>query len=211
MKNKLWAMLALFLFSAPAFALQADSVTFKNQLGIIASPSLQYLFSMNRTLPVGIIYKRQVKPDQAWRFSVSGRLENNTNPSGPYGVGYNFITMKQSFYYVEAMFGHEWQKELSRRWTFYYGADAGVGFSKSNIEYDISNFKPNGIYNFGYGDISTKTYMLQPMAGIKFNLHSRLYLATETSISLNHSRSTHHSYEVTISESQEQPAIKDYG
>ena len=44
MKNKLLLLLALTGLSLPALSQTADSAEFTNELGIIASPSLQYLF-----------------------------------------------------------------------------------------------------------------------------------------------------------------------
>lgn len=192
MKNKLLLVAAFLGCSLTAFSQTDDSASYKHQLGIIASPSLQYLFQ-NKSLPVGLIYKRQVKADQAWRLTITGRYNNENYPNGPYGSNSNYLVQKSTNYFAQALIGYEWQKELNKRWTFYYGIDAGAGYSRYKSEYDFTNYTPNQFetYGFGYGKGASQYYILQPMAGIKFNLTSRLYLATETNIALTYSRSQH--------------------
>src|SRR6478609_8497436 len=128
MKNKLLTLLAVFGLSLPAFSQTSDSVQYKNQLGIIGSPSLQYLFQ-NKSLPVGLIYKRQVKPDRAWRVSVIGSYSNQTFPAGTFN-NFNsmFYTYSSKGFWAETLLGYEWQKELSKKWEFYYGIETGMSF-----------------------------------------------------------------------------------
>src|SRR5688572_18908671 len=175
MKNKLLTLLAVCGLSLPAFSQTSDSVQYKNQLGIIASPSLQYLFSANQSLPVGLIYKRQVKTNEAWRLTVKGSYNNQYKPNGPFYSNSNYISQKNTYFFAETLVGYEWQKELTKRWTFYYGADAGVRYSSYKVDFDFTNYSPdqNGPTGFGYGNTSSQNYVLQPMAGIKFNLSSR--------------------------------------
>ena len=187
MKNKLLLLLALTGLSLPALSQTADSAEFKNELGIVASPSLQYLFQ-NKSLPVGLIYKRQVKPDQAWRYIVKGWYRNQKTPVITYSDGSSYYALKQTDYQIQALVGYEWQKELSARWQFYYGADAGAGYTKYNTKIEITDNVPASYYfsSFGYSNSHTLFFTLKPMAGIRFNLSRNLYLATETNIAINY-------------------------
>lgn len=199
MKNKLCVMLALLLVSTQAFSQQADSLTFKNQLGIIAGPSL----------PIGVIYKRQVKTDQAWRFTGSGNYGKQSNSVRFYGTSndFEYYKMKHSNLYLQALIGYEWQNNFSKRCTFYYGADAGIGFGKGSNNYDFDNFTPNsaGSYSFQRSSTSYQNYLLKPMAGIKFNLNSKLYLSVESSFNLIYFRNTTKDFVITFTENQNEP------
>ena len=184
MKNILLSLLAVFSLSLSALAQTADSVSYKNQLGIIASPLLDKFFTANRSLPVGLIYRRQVKPDQAARLSVLGAYKRRTFTSTI--APENLRTTTTSL--LEVMVGYEWQKELSARWQFYYGADAGAGYTKYNTKIEITDNVPASYYfsSFGYSNSHTLFFTLKPMAGIRFNLSRNLYLATETNIAINY-------------------------
>ena len=192
MKNKLLLAVAFLGLNASAFAQVSDSEESKNQLGIIASPSLHKLFENNRSLPVGLIYKRQVKENQAWRLSTVGSYEKWNDPEKQAG----YIQTKHDFtdFNLNLMFGYEWQQKLSKSFIFYYGADAGIIIDKAIINsvsyYSFPNDQGEAIEK--YETLQSKdvelTYQLKPMIGFQFKIHPKLYFATESGIMLTHSR-----------------------
>jgi hypothetical protein len=111
------------------------------------------------------------------------------------------------------LIGYEWQKAFSNRSTFYFGADAGIGFSKSSNSFDFDGFKPNysnPIILQQFTSSSTN-YLLKPMAGIKFKLNSKLYLGLETGVTLNYSQIRNKNSEITFPENQNEPIFTDNG
>ena len=186
MKNKLLTLLVVFGFTLPGLAQTPDSVSFKNHLGIIASPQLDKFFTANRTLPIGLIYRRQLKPDQAIRFAVLGAYKRQTFTStiDPEGLKATSTSL------LEVMAGYEWQKELSKRWSLYYGSDVGIGFK--NIiqdDEDKSHPIPAGLAHYTkLAKDKTVNLGIRPFAGLQFKIHKKLHLAVETAISANYSR-----------------------
>lgn len=195
-------LLAFTGLSLPAISQTPDSAAYKNELGIITSPSLQYLFQ-NKSLPVGLIYKRQVKPDQAWRLTVNGRYNSQKYPFGSSDSNFSY-SVKRTDYFTSALIGYEWQKELNKKWSLYYGTEAGAGFGKSTSYFDFPNYNTgqNIFLTTSYGDYSTVHFILQPLAGIKFKISSRLFVATETHIELNYSNTKQKEIEVSFNENQ---------
>ena len=192
MKNKLLIALAFLGLGTPAFAQFSDSTETKNHLGIIASPSLNKLFENNRSLPVGLIYKRQIKQDQAWRLSIVGTYQKLLDPKNENLPG--FISRDYTSSSWKTLIGYEWQKKLNNRFIFHYGTDAGVSLNKSvlNSEYqdNFDNGQGNQIIRqtIIHHENKTLEYILKPMVGFQFKIHPKLYVATESSIILAHSR-----------------------
>lgn len=186
MKNKLLISLGLLALSWPAFAQTSDSVSYKNHLGIIASPQLDKFFTANRTLPLGLIYRRQLKPDQAVRLSVLGAYNRQTFTStiDPEGLKATSTSL------LEVMAGYEWQKELSKRWSLFYGSDVGIGFKNIIQEdEDKSHPIPAGLAHYTkLAKDKTVNLGIRPFAGLQFKIHKKLHLAAETAISANYSR-----------------------
>lgn len=186
MKNKLLATLALLALGWPTLAQTTDSVNYQNQLGIIASPQLDKFFTANRTLPVGLIYKRQIKPDQAVRLSALGAYRRQTFTSTIFPENLNTITTSL----LQVMAGYEWQKELSKRWILYYGSDAGIIFN-NNIKNDdepTSVFWQRGATRNYRAEDKFLTLSIRPMAGIKLKVFSKIYLSAETTLSASFNR-----------------------
>ena len=191
MKNKLLLVVAFLGLSASAFAQVSDSDSFKNQLGIIASPSLHKLFENNRSLPVGLIYKRQVKENQAWRLTATGKFNHYNEPESHSG---NLKHQSEfSNLFGEIALGYEWQQKLNNRFQFYYGADAGLGYQKYSDKSEFEEFYDTWQNEFikisNNRQISqrTLTYFVKPLVGLQFKVSQKLYLATESSLHLQHS------------------------
>ena len=94
----------------------------------------------------------------------------------------------------KAALGYEWQQKLNNRFQFYYGADAGFGYQKvsetAEFEefYDMWQNEYIRILNNRQTSQRTLSYFLKPLVGLQFKISQKLYLATETSLNLQHSR-----------------------
>ncbi|MFC5271418.1 hypothetical protein [Adhaeribacter terreus] len=202
MKNKLLFALAFLGLSTTAFAQFSDSTETQNHLGIIAKPRLEKIFTANQSLPVGLIYKRQVKSDQALRFSAIGFYNRTVSDFGNNNYGEFFDETTESSW--QTMIGYEWQKPLSKRWNFYYGAELGISSYKISKKTKFSNFQNNLPLNQvilypNHTNHNSVNYLLQHFAGFRLNLHTKLYLATETTIAFRYSKNRDEHNEFTVS------------
>ncbi|MBK0404847.1 hypothetical protein I5M27_17785 [Adhaeribacter sp. BT258] len=192
MKNKLLVALAFLGLGTPVIAQSSDSAETKNHLGIIASPSLDKLFESNRSLPVGLIYKRQVKENQAWRLTTTGQYNQYSEPLNHSGDLMH--RRDHSDFSGKVALGYEWQQKLNNRFQFYYGADAGFGYQKNSENTEFEEYYDTWqneyiiILNNRETSQRTLTYFLKPLVGLQFKISQKLYLATETSLNLQHSR-----------------------
>ncbi len=200
MKNNFLLLLALLTISIPSFCQTSDSVSYKNQIGIIGGQGGT----------IGIIYKRQVKPDAAWRFTQSGNYNSYANPTAQNNSDI-FYTYKESGLYLQTLIGYEWQRQVGNKWTLLYGTDAGFGYGKNSSDYDFEDVRPTpGTFStFQNYKASTQTYILKPMAGIKFDVNPRFYLALESSLSLNYIRKKDKTFETSFPEGQSEPVTKE--
>lgn len=163
--KKIFALLAIFSV-LPAFS--QDEPTNPHQLGINATLFIkQFLAFNNNTLatnnPYLVTYKH-INNARGLRagvgFSYSGS-SSNPNSGSPLTTTSNMT--------VNARLGYEWQKNLSKHWLLYYGADVTYDYLLSRVKAaSTSGFPPQQVevttenenYGFGAG----------PVLGIEFRL-----------------------------------------
>ncbi|WP_345236660.1 hypothetical protein [Hymenobacter saemangeumensis] len=135
----LGALLAAGL-TAPAFAqapppAPADTARHQRQMGLTASPQLDNFFTANRSLPVGVLYQRQLTPAKALRLRLSGLLSYadsaNFLDSSPSGIVNGYVEgPSHRRWQVQVFAGYAWQRRLSRRVALDYGLEAGLGYQR---------------------------------------------------------------------------------
>ena len=175
----------------------ADTARFyKHHLGLTASPVLDHFFTANRSLPVGLLYKRQTAPNKLWRFGLvlnqdySRRDENHPSPLP-------FVKANDEYVYNtlggSVSMGREFARRFSAHWTGTVGADASIGFSRYTHEFshqqagDVILGTPAGEYRqvdrFRYYQAA-----LTPFLGLRYAIWQSLYVSAESTISLAYMR-----------------------
>lgn len=203
MKNTFLLLFLFSLFASSAFSQTSDSVAFKNQFGIIGGQGGS----------VGIIYKRQIKPDGALRLIEWGTYYNRTVPEAPTSVDASSYKYKESSLFLQTLIGYEWQRKVSRRWALRYGADGGLGFGKNSSEYDFKNYKPDeSVYaSFQNSNSNYQAYILKPFAGVQFEINSRFCIGLESSLSLQYEKDETKRSLRTWPSTETGPVITDLG
>lgn len=187
----------LFALALPLTAVAqapADTATnYKHQLGLTASPVLDGFFKNNRSLPLGMLYKRQLTPNKALRMRLVGQYSRRDTANYP-GTAPGFFPgfregTAQYRWLAKAYGGYEWTRSISKKWSLAYGAELGVGWER---------YKDKFIRDFRQGTLeSTETYEykmnivsfeLRPFAGMRFEASPRLALFTEMAAPLQYSR-----------------------
>jgi hypothetical protein len=185
-------LLALALPLTAAAQAPADTATtYKHQLGLTASPVLDGFFRNNRSLPLGVLYKRQTAPNRALRLGAVGsyRYTDRYDPAPLSNRDYT-----DRFLSVEGYAGYEFQKALTRRWVGYAGLDVGVGYALSRLqEYSEYQSIVNGVNTtFSLDDVSRfRNYSLfvRPLLGVRYHLRPFLYLSAEATLPVQYTHS----------------------
>ena len=176
--------LSLLLAAGTAAAQVPDSASAKHQLGLTASPQLDHFFTANRSLPLGLLYKRQVRPGQALRVRLVGQYSRRDTTVAFLGYLPGTGTRKWE---AAAYVGYEWQQPLGRRFGYYYGAELGTSWrqQKDRLVRDY----PNEIGPH-YEDASFTTtwwrLVLRPFLGLQWHFSSRLDLFSESAVQVSH-------------------------
>lgn len=184
----------------PAAPVPADTArTYKHHLGLTASPVLNQFFTANRSLPVGLLYKRQTAPNKLWRF---GLVVNQDYSRRDEVIRIPLPNVKSNEEYilnhwgVSASVGQEFIRRFSRRWTGVAGADASVGYSRftrnskrqimgnTNIGMPLTEPIENEQTNY----YSYYRASVAPFCGVRFAIRPYLYASAESSINLAYSR-----------------------
>ena len=184
-----WPLLlaaALPLAATAQTAPPDTAATYKHQLGLTASPVLDGFFKNNRSLPLGLLYKRQTKPNQALRLGLvfdqryARRFDTQlrVNPA-----------FTNNLLGAELYVGREWQRPLTSRWVIYTGLDGGLEYSRYKViteEARIGSF--NGLDEelfFQRNEIFTRySVFLRPFLGVRYQFRSFLYASLESIISV---------------------------
>lgn len=193
------ALLGLFASFTAAAQTPAPADTarlYKHHLGLTASPVLDHFFTANRSLPVGLLYKRQTRLNALWRFGLvlnqdySRRDENNPPPLP-------FVKSNAEYTYnswgVSISVGRELTRRFSSHWIGTIGADLNLGFSKYTHKYSSQGAGDSsmGIPPSEKRDESRNRYYqtsLTPFIGLRYNLWPSLYMSAESAISLSYLR-----------------------
>ena len=195
-------LLCSLALAGPAQAQTAPADTarfYKHHLGLTASPVLDHFFTANRSLPVGLLYKRQTAPNKLWRFGLvvnqdySRRDEINRRPLPTVKSNEEYI---RNDWGVSASVGQEFTRRFSRRWTGVIGADASVGYSRFTHNFKrqyMGNTNPSmpltepteteqtDYFNYYRASVA-------PFCGVRFAIRPYLYASAESSINLAYSR-----------------------
>ncbi len=165
----------------------ADTARFyRHHLGLTASPVLDGFFRNNRSLPVGLLYKRQTAPGRLLRLGIqlnqnlNNRLDGTTNPF-PANIYNNFSLG------MTANVGREYSKGLSKRWIATAGADlvAGYGYARFHMEGATNSIPSGELARKVRTDVDRMhSFALAPFVGIRYSLHKRVYVAAEATASL---------------------------
>ncbi|KAA9331129.1 hypothetical protein [Adhaeribacter soli] len=201
MKNKLFALVTFLMCGFTAFSQTSDSIYYKNQLGIIGGHGGS----------IGIIYKRQVKPDGALRLIESGTYYNRTVPEAPISVDASSYKYKESSLFLQTLIGYEWQRKVSHRWVLRYGADGGFGFGKRSSEYEFKNYKPDesAYAEFQNFKSTYQAYIIKPFAGVQFEINRRFCIGLESSLSLQYEKDENKRSLLTWPSSETKPVTTD--
>ena len=185
---------------AQTTATPADTATtYKHHLGLTASPVLDGFFRNNRSLPLGLLYKRQLTPAKALRLRLVGLFSQADTASsidapGTFTQGY-VTGPDRSHWLVQGFAGYEWQRPLSRRVGLAYGLEAGVGYERLRTEAAfLQGYPPGGLVTDTDERITQDWQVqLRPFVGFYYQPTPRLRLFAESVFvtSYIHRRWTH--------------------
>lgn len=174
--------------------------TYKHHLGLTASPVLSQFFTANRSLPVGLIYQRQLTRTKSLRLRLVGQFSyaDSTNfEDDASGITGGYVTgPSYRQWQVQAFAGYAWQRLLGRRIALDYGLEAGLGYERrgSSSAYRTT-YQPGG-YVIDYDEYTTQNWQVQarPFAGLSYRPTPRLRLFAEMALPLSytHQRWEHH-------------------
>lgn len=179
--------------AAPALAQTAPADTahsYKNQLGLTASPQLDQFFKANRSLPVGLLYKRQTAPGRLLRLGLTAS-QNFATRDDLQNPQINDEYTKNGFELMLSV-GREYTRPFSQRWVGTAGIDALFGYARYRTDTQARRFNPatglDPYLNVSYEQFSTLTGAVAPFAGVRYQFARRLYASAETQIALSASR-----------------------
>ncbi|OWP63601.1 hypothetical protein CDA63_08460 [Hymenobacter amundsenii] len=189
MKSFACLLLATALpLAAAAQTVPPDSAAiYKHQLGLTASPVLDGFFRNNRALPVGLLYKRQTKPNQALRARLVGQYSrrDSTDFLGtlPGSVTYEWSAMLFG--------GYEWQQSLGRHTSWYYGAELGSGWgqAKSRDVREVPNQFGPGKYAYESRYVINRWQVqARPFVGLMLHASARVRVFAEAALVARYER-----------------------
>ena len=195
---------ALLLLAGPAQAQTAPADTarfYKHHLGLTASPVLDHFFTANRSLPVGLLYKRQTAPNRALRFRLVGYYSRRDTLVTDM---FSFPATKSAGpdirnWEVNAFVGYEWQHSLGRRFRWNYGLEVGGGYDRQDRSYALEfsyTLDPTRklITRVGSGYVRRWTVQGRAFAAVSYALNPHLSMFAESAIVLlyaNQERTEH--------------------
>lgn len=157
----------------------------KNEVGLTASPQLNKFLTANRSLPLGVIYRRHIGAKSALRVRLEGRygrmVDSTFSPGYPAGNS-------ASDWEVYLLSGYERHSKLGKRWGGYYGVEVGVGGRRkeSTIKRDpIANGTSNYITG---GNMDTKRLAVQTrfLSGVCYKFTPKVQVFAEAAIQVYH-------------------------
>ena len=165
-----------------------DLKAYRSDIGFNTNFVFSGIFNSGTTgNPFDVMLKKQKNANNALRFGTSLSV-NNYNDLSYSPQNYN----QYSNYNFSISLGKEFQKQINKRWIFYYGTDIApfVLFYKTENyiqEPNTLNLEPYLLYSN-----SSNSYGLRviPFLGIRFNINERLYVATQTNLFISLNRKT---------------------
>ena len=117
----------LLLFSVDYLHAQDAPVSYQNDIGFNTTFVLQGLFNSDQT-PFSLMYKKYKAEKKAWRLGVDTYM--NINKTDTKTSTSNFTDFSSG--YVGLVVGLELQKQIDKRWVWYYGGDFLPYYSFNN-------------------------------------------------------------------------------
>lgn len=116
---------------------------------------------------------KYIKNNSALRVGLGGVYQNivsddNFNSSSSSDIDQTILTIR---------IGYEKQKDVSKKWQYYYGSD--LKFSNSDLKNENA-FSSNS-------RVKSKTFAVSPLLGFQFRLTPSVYLQTEASLDFYYS------------------------
>lgn len=167
----------LLLFSVCYLHAQDAPVSYQNDIGFNTTFVFQGIFQSDQT-PFSLLYKRYRAEHKAWRFGVDTYLNLNKTDSKTSTSSFDDFSSAN----ISMVAGMELQKQIDKRWIWYYGGDFVPYYTFSNRDSYLNGelFMEEEYRSFGLG--------FRPFLGIRFDLSPRLYLSAEANITLSYGR-----------------------
>ena len=184
--NKLASLsLALCATATVATAQTPDSTTYKHHIGLTASPVLDGFFKNNRSLPLGLLYKRQIRPNQAVRVRVVGQYSRR-DTTHYFGV---LPGSNNRYWELQAYAGYEWQRLVSRRVGLYYGTEVGGGYSRRSSRDVRRGSDSSGTYQYDALRVTEQWQAeARPFVGVQVALGRRISAFAESVVNVTYVR-----------------------
>ena len=186
--------------AGPALAQTAPADTartYRHQLGLTASPQLDHFFTANRSLPVGLLYKQQLKPGRALRLRLVG-FYSRRDTSVTYQPSITAYTGSagpdKRMWELNAFAGYEWRHTLHHHFHWSYGVEVGGGYYHNYRPFNLQDLQIDPVTNQPFvitsnGSLSTKRWQIQGrgFGNISYDISSRLAVFAEMGIALIYS------------------------
>lgn len=172
---KMLTAIVALLYCAPLYAQQT------HEIGVIAEQSF-LATDISHGQRIGIQYKYQPDTKKAYRFSASvAKMRIGSWEDARYYGKDTFFNVFNSWYIGTNMpivsTGIQWNRKLSKRISWYYGADINVGFKASKKDslafFDLITGRSGNTYSLFYyssqsSEIQANIFYssLQPFTGI---------------------------------------------
>ncbi|WP_157541109.1 hypothetical protein [Hymenobacter aerophilus] len=183
MKQPFALMLAVLPFTVAAQT--STDTTYRHQLGLTASPQLHKFFQANRSLPLGLLYKRRIKVNQMARVRLVGQYSWRDTMDVTGILPGSSI----EFWELSGYVGYEWQRPIGRRTTLTYGAEVGTGVSRRDFHDKRIGQDIGGAFQYDV-HFASKQWQLEarPFLGINVAIAARLHVFAESALSASYNR-----------------------
>jgi hypothetical protein len=172
--KKLLLLFSICVLTKSTYAQTDPSNQYKKHFGFNTNIVFNNIFQSGAS-PFTLLYKKQLKENQAFRLGASVNLNIDDGKRNNGAQINNFVSLQLTL-------GKEFQRELTKHWIWYGGGDIIPSYSNSNQQSTQTVNGPsikNTQITYGLG--------LRPFLGLRFNINSRLYVATEASLNLSYS------------------------
>jgi hypothetical protein len=168
------------LMLSVTFLLAQDAETppsFQRDIGFNTTFIIQGVLQSNQT-PFSLMYKEYTAENKAIRLGMDVYFNINKTDSKTSTSSFS----DASSGYMALVIGKEFQRQIEKKWTWYFGGDV-VPFFNFNNQDVFSNgelYLESDYQSYGVG--------VRPFLGIRFNINPRLYLSAEANVALNYGR-----------------------
>ena len=176
-------LLCALALAGPALAQTAPADTarfYKHHLGLTASPVLDHFFTANRSLPVGLLYKRQTTAHWATRYGLVGSYrydsftDNNPLPTSN-------DDRSTSLFSVGLYIGREYSRAFSRRWSGIAGLDLGVSYARGVFKStSFVSANPFLTQTNVWARSNEYSAQVRPFVALRFYVQPQLYVSAES-------------------------------